>query len=97
MRERLRLRQAEALDGTRPLDGQQRVLVGGIAHLGAADLALLQPGVGGIAVARVDDEEIVVRADPVGDQVVDDAAALVREQGVLRLAVADPVEVVRKQ
>ena len=34
---------------------------------------------------------------PVDDQVVDDPAALVRQQRVLRLAVADAVEVVREQ
>ena len=97
VRERLRLGKPEALDRARPLHGEQRVLVRGVAHLGAADLALLQPRVRGLAVARVDDEEVVVRGDPVRDQVVDDAAALVRQQRVLRLAVADPVEVVREQ
>ena len=88
MRERRRLRQAERRDRGRPLHGEQRVLVGGIAHLGAADLALLQPAVRGLPVACVDDEQRVERADAVGDQVVDDAAALVREQRVLGLAVA---------
>ena len=43
--ERLRLGQPEPLDRLRALDGQERVLVGGVAHLGAADLALLQPRV----------------------------------------------------
>ena len=81
----------------RPLDGEERVLVGGVADLGAADLALLHPGVRRLAVARVDDNEVVVGPDPVGDQVVDDPAAVVREQGVLRLAVADLVEIVREQ
>jgi hypothetical protein len=95
--ERLRLGQAQPPERPRALDGEQRVLLGGIAHLGAADLALLQPRVRGLAIPRVDDEQVVVGADPVGDQVVDDAAALVREQRVLRLAVADPVEVVREQ
>jgi hypothetical protein len=33
---------------------------------------------------------------PVDDQVVDDATLLVRQEGVLRLAVADAVEVVRE-
>ena len=93
----LRLGEPEPLDRARALDGEQRVLVGGVAHLGAADLALLHPRVRRLAVARVDDEQVVVRVDPVGDQVVDDPAALVREQRVLRLAVADPVEVVREQ
>ena len=81
----------------RPLDREQAVLVGRVADLGAADLALLHPRVRRLAVARVDDDEVVVRVDPVGDQVVDDPAALVREQRVLRFAVADPVEVVREQ
>ena len=90
-------RQAEPLQRPRSLHGQQCVLLGCVADLGAADLALLHPRVGSVAVARVDDDEIVVCADPVGDQVVDDAAALVRQERVLRLAVADPVEVVREQ
>ncbi len=97
MRERLRLRQAEPLDRPRPLDGQQRVLVGRIPHLGAADLALLQPRIRRVTVARVDDEEIVVRIDPVGDQIVDDAAAVVRQQRVLRVALTELVEIVREQ
>ena len=37
------------------------------------------------------------RADAVGDQVVDDAAALVRQQRVLRLAVGQLREVVREE
>ena len=84
-------------DRRRALDGEQRVLVGGVAHLGAADLALLEPAVGGLSVAGVDHEQRVERADAVGDQVVDDAAALVRQQRVLRLAVGEPREVVREQ
>ncbi len=36
-------------------------------------------------------------AEPVGDQVVDDPAVLVRQQRVLRLAGLDPVEVIRER
>ena len=88
---------AERGDRGRALHREERVLVGGVAHLRAADLALLQPVERGLPVAGVDDEKRVERAQPVGDQVVDDAAALVREQRVLRLTVAEPLEVVREQ
>ena len=80
-----RLRQPERSDRGRALHREQRVVVRGVANLRAADLALLQPVVGGRAVACVDDEQGVERLDPVGDQVVDDPSALVREQRVLRL------------
>ena len=92
-----RLRQAEGLDRCRPLHREERVLVRRVSHLGAPDLALLDPPERRLPVARVDDEQRVAGAEPVGDQVVDDAAALVREQRVLRLAVAEPAEVVREQ
>ena len=38
-----------------------------------------------------------MRVEPVDDQVVDDAARLVREQRVLRVAGLEPVEVVRER
>ena len=44
----------------------------------------------------VDDEQQVVVVEPVGDQVVDRAAVLVEKQRVLRLAHADPAQVVRE-
>ena len=95
--ERLRLRQAEPLERARPLHGEQRVLVRRVAHLGTAELMLLQPGVRRLAIAGVDDDEVVERGQAIGDQVVDDPAALVRQQRVLGLAVGDLVEVVREQ
>ena len=45
------------------------------------------------AVARVDDEQVAALA-AVGDEVVDDAAVLIREQRVLGLARREAVEVV---
>ena len=89
--------EAEALERARSLDGDQCVLVRGVSHLGAACLPVLQPRVRGVAVAGVDDEQVVAVTHPVDDEVVDDPAALVREQRVLGLAVADPVEVVREE
>ena len=62
VRERRRLGQAEPLERARPLDGEEPVLVRRVAHLAAARLALLQPGVHGGAVRRVDDEEEAARA-----------------------------------
>ena len=50
----------------------------------------------GLDVRRVHDQEVVVLAAAVGDQVVGDPAALVREQRVLRLRGSDPAEVVRE-
>jgi hypothetical protein len=90
-------REAEPLDRARPLHGEQPVLVGAVGDLGAARLALLQPLEVRTRVRRVDDEQVPELGDPVGDQVVDDAAALVREQRVLRLSVADLREVVREE
>ena len=74
VRERLSVLEAEALDRRRSLDGDERVLVRRVAHLGAARLALLQPRVGRLAVAGVDDEEVLAVAHAVDDQVVDDPA-----------------------
>ena len=96
-RERRRRRQPEPLDRPRPLDGEQRAVVGDVAHVRAGDLALLQPRVGGRAVRGVHDEEVGALADPVDDQVVDDPAVLVRQQRVLRLAGRELVEVVRER
>src|SRR5581483_11952196 len=62
----------------------------------AAELALLQPGEVALAVRRVHDEQVAKLAEPVDDQVVDDPAALVREQGELRIARPEAVEVVRE-
>jgi hypothetical protein len=50
------------------------VLVGGVAHLRAANLALLEPRVRRRPVSGVDDEQEPAVREPVGDEVVDDAA-----------------------
>ena len=92
--ERRRGRQPEPLDRPRPLDGEQRTVVGDVADVRAGKLALLQPRVGRRAVRGVHDEEVGAVADPVDDQVVDDPAALVREQRVLRLTGLELVDVV---
>ena len=70
-RERGRVRQAEPLERAGPLDGDQPVLVGDVAHVGARHLALLQPRVVGLAVRRVDDQQVPERIELVRDQVVD--------------------------
>ena len=87
----------EPLERARALHGEQRVLVGDVAHVGAAQLALLQPLEAGLAVRRVDDEQVPVLVEPVDDQVVDDPAGLVGQQRVLRLAGREPVDVVRER
>ena len=61
----------------------------------SAGRCTLEVGHVGAAVAGVDDEQVAALA-AVGDEVVDDAAALVREQRVLRLPGGEPVEVVRE-
>ena len=53
--EGFRVGQAEALDRARPLHRKQRVLVGEVPYVGAADLALLEPAVVRITIRRVDD------------------------------------------
>ena len=88
--------EAEPLERARSLHRDEPVLVGGVAHLAAARLALLQPVVDGCAIRRIDDEVELPVAEPVRDEVVDDPARVVREQRVLRLAVLEPVDVVRE-
>jgi len=88
--------QPEELERGRALDGDERVLLGGVAHLDPARLALLQPGVRSVAVAGVDDEEEGAVAEAVDDEVVDDPARLRRQERVLRAAVRDAIDVVRE-
>ena len=80
----------------RALHGDEAVIVGGVPHLGAAWLALLQPLVDGGAVRGVADDEVLAMRDAVHDHVVDDAAPLVRQERVLGVAVLEFVEVVRE-
>src|SRR5918911_1103500 len=89
--------ETQPLDRPRPLNGEQRVLVGDVADVRPAELPLLQPLVVGPPVRRVHDQQEAIRLELVDDQVVDDPAALVREERVLRLADADPVEVVGEE
>jgi hypothetical protein len=58
---------------------------------------LSQPPEVAPAVRRIHDQQEARRLALVRDQVVDDAAALVRQQRVLRLAGGDAVEVVREE
>jgi hypothetical protein len=95
-RERLRPRQTEPLQCAWPLDGEQGVVVGDVAHVGAALLALLQPAIVDVAVRRVHDQEVAVRLEPVEDRVVDDAPVARRQQGVLRVSGSELVDVVRE-
>ena len=95
--ERLAALQAEPLERARALHGEQRVVVGDVAHVRAAQLVLDEPVEVGLAVRGVDDEQVPVRVEAVGDQVVDDAAVVVREQRVLRVAGLELRDVVREQ
>ena len=96
MRERRSIAQTEPLERAGALNRDEAVLVGGVAHLAAARLTLLQPGVDRGAIRGVDDEVELAVPEPVGDEVVDDSARLVREQRVLRVAVRELVDVVRE-
>ena len=96
-RERRGRREAEPLDRARALHGEERVLVRHVADVRSRQLTPLQPAEIGIAVRRVHDQQVAELLEAVGDQVVDDPALLVREQRVLRLAGAEPVQVVRKR
>ena len=60
-------------------------------------LPVLQPFVVHVLVARIHDEEVAAGLHPVGDEVVDDPAVLVRQQRVLRAADLGLVEIVREQ
>ena len=68
------MREPEPLERARALHREQRVLVGDVAHVGAAELVLDEPGEVGLAVGRVHDEQVAARAGAVDDQVVDDPA-----------------------
>src|SRR6266498_1971811 len=92
--ELLRLRKSEPLDRARPLNREQRVLVRDVADVGTGDFPLLEPLEIRLAVGRVDDQQKAMLAQTVGDQVIDDPAALVRQEGVLGLARADLLQVV---
>jgi hypothetical protein len=94
MREGGRFRQIESLQRARALYRDECILVGGVTYLGSARLALLEPLVDRLAIRRVDDEEVLPVREAIGDQVVEDSAALVRQQRVLRLAVGDALEIV---
>src|SRR5260370_199746 len=72
------------------------LLVRQVENLGARNPALLQPGGVSLAVGRVPDEQEAETIEPVDDQVVDDSAAVVCQEGVLGLAGADLVEIVRE-
>ena len=89
--------EAEPLERARALHGEQRVVVRDVAHVGAAQLALLQPVEDGLAFDAFATIEVAVLVEPVDDQVVDDPAVLVREQRVLRVAGLELVDVVRER
>ena len=95
-RERRRVGEAEPFQRARPLNGQKSVLIGNVPDVRAGKLAFLQPFEVGLPVRGVDDEEVTKRGELVDDQVVDDPSGLVREQGVLRSAVVEALDVVRE-
>jgi hypothetical protein len=85
------VRQVEPLQRARPLHRDQAVVVGHVADVRAGHLPLLQPGEVRLAVRGVHDQEKPEGIELVHDQVVDDAAGVVRQQRVLRRARLDPL------
>jgi len=81
--------------GVRALDGEHRVAVGDVAddHVEAATPAA-EPGEVGLVVGGVGDDQVAVAAEPVGEEVVEDAAVLLTEARVLGAADLDPGDVV---
>ena len=62
--------------GVRALHGEHRVAVGDVADGDVVAAAPApEPGEVGVVVGRVGDEQVAVAAEPVGEEVVDDAAA----------------------
>ena len=92
-----RLLEAEPLERARALDGEQRILVGDVAYVGAAHLVIDEPLEVGLAVGGIDDQQVAVLAQAVDDQVVDHAALFVREQRVLGVANLELRDVIREQ
>ena len=88
-REQLKIRVLDSLGcAIGALDGEHRPRGGDVPRLGEHASV-------GVGVRGVDDEQIAVHA-AIEDEVVDDAAALVRQESVLGLPGVDPVEVVRE-
>jgi hypothetical protein len=90
-------RQAETFECLRALNGEERVIVGDIAHVGSRHLPFLQPAEISVTIGRVDDQQVAELIQPVGDQVVDDPAPLVGQQRVLSLPRLDPIDVIRER
>ena len=81
----------ERLERARPLQRELRVVAGVVAEVDAragADL-LADPGVILVLGAGVDDQEVVVFAEPVHEDVVDERALRREQRGVVRLAVLE--------
>ena len=81
--------------GVRALDREHRVAVGDVAD-GDVELAAPapEPGEVGFVVRRVGDDQVAVAAEPVGEEVVEDAALLVAQARVLGAADGDRGDVV---
>ncbi len=94
--ERLERRQLDEAGRGGALQREHRDPLGQIVELDAVRQVADEPLAVGVDARGVDDQQHVVVGEPVGDQVVDRAAALVQEQRVLGMAGADAVEVVRE-
>jgi hypothetical protein len=81
------------LAGERALDGEHRVSVRDVLHLDVrpAGGVALQPGQVLGVVGRVGDGEVLLGAQAVGEEVVQDAPVLPAQHGVLGAADGDPL------
>ena len=94
--ERRERRQLHQIEGRRPRKREHRHVGRAIVEDHPVPRLAGQPVAVVVDTGRVDDKQEMVVVEPVGDQVVDRAAALVEEEGVLRLADVDAAQVVRE-
>ena len=81
----------ERLKRARPLQGKLRVVAGVVAEVNAGPAAHLLANPGEVLVlgAGVDHQQVVVRAEAVHEDVVDERALRREQRGVVRLAVGE--------
>jgi hypothetical protein len=87
------------LAGPRALDGEHRVLLVSVRHLGVGELAgvRLEPGEVLVVVGGVGDRHEAVGRDAIGEEVVQHAAVVAAQDGVLSSADGDLRDVVGQQ
>ena len=87
----------EKLRRLRPLHGEPGVVFAVVFKLHAGIEVRLHPREVLVDFRRIDHQQVARVGDAIDDQVVDHAAVVVEQKGVLALAHGEPVEVVRQQ